>query len=500
MEGMKVLVASDDTVILQLFREMSEQREHELTVAGTDDDILACLEGPAPDLIVLDLDGRRRDGVHMLKQLSQLQCASTVVLIGSCKPRTLGAARQLGSKRGLIMAPPLSKPLDKARIVCSVLDILSPNPLEIRPRDVEAALAGNQLRLHYQPLVNLSDSSVYGAEALLRWEHPDLGWLQPAHIIPLAEEHGLIVPVTRWVIGEALEQYSRWAAEGWEFKMAINISAQVLRNPDFADEVCAAAERTGVPTKNIILEVTESQTLAEAEEIDVLDTLTNLSLKHFGLAIDDFGTGYSSLGRLVSAPFTEIKIDKSFVMDAADVDAGVRRDADVIVHTVTDLGHNLNMTVIAEGVSSREAWDLVDRHQCDVAQGFFIARPLAPDAFSQWLTRWGAPAPQPERVEASNEPEEAAAVEGPFSPDEEVETLADLDCTEIDVDTNPAEHEHSAECTDESCQIPSHGSENGARASGFDLAKSAAHNPLGNGIVQAQSNGKKNDGEPPQAT
>jgi EAL domain-containing protein (putative c-di-GMP-specific phosphodiesterase class I) len=391
MEGMNVLVASDDAVIVRLLAEMSEQRGHNLTVARSDDEIFACINNTMPDLIVLDLDGRSSEGLQLLKQLSLQHCGSKVVLIGSCNQRTLGSARQVGAKRGLVMAPPLAKPLDKARIVCSVLDILTPGHHEIRPRDIETALAENQLRVFYQPLVNLRTEAVYGAEALLRWEHPEFGWLQPSHIIPLAEEHGLIVPVTRWVIQAALEQYSRWASEGWDFNIAINISAQVLRNPDFADETCAAAEKAGVSPRNVILEVTESQTLAEAEELDVLDTLTSLSLHKFGLAIDDFGTGYSSLGRLNSAPFTEIKIDKSFVMDAADPDAPMHQEADVIVHAIADLGHNLNMTVIAEGVCSREAWELVDQHRCDVAQGYFIARPLDSQAFSRWLYRWGVP-------------------------------------------------------------------------------------------------------------
>lgn len=391
MEGMHVLVASDDAVILRLLGELSDQRGHTLTGARSDDEILAHLTSAMPDLIVLDLDGRSSDGLNLLKQLSQRHCTSKVVLIGSCSPRTLGSARQVGARRGLAMAPPLAKPLDKARVACSVLDILSPGHHEVRPRDIETALAENQLRLFYQPLVNLRTESVYGAEALLRWEHPELGWLQPAHIIPLAEEHGLIVPVTRWVIQEALEQYKRWAGEGWNFKITINISAQVLRNPDFADETCAAAEKAGVSPRNVILEITESQTLAEAEELDVLDTLTSLSLNKFGLAIDDFGTGYSSLGRLNSAPFTEIKIDKSFVMDAANPDAAMRQEANVIVHAIAELGHNLGMTVIAEGVSSREAWELVDLHRCDVAQGFFVSRPIESQAFSRWLYRWGAP-------------------------------------------------------------------------------------------------------------
>lgn len=384
MSALRVLVASDDQHLLRVFDEISVQREHELVVAHADDQFLASQERERPDLLVIDLDGRNSEGLKLLDGLAGQRCGGTVVLIGSCNTRTLGAACRVGRQRGLSMATPLCKPLDGEHVITALLDLLPADVLRIRPRDVEAALEHDQLRLNYQPLVELTTGRVWGAEALLRWQHPELGWLQPAQIIPLAEKHGLIGPVTRWVARTAMAQQALWSAGGAALRMSINVSAQVLRNPDFADEIAGMASEFGTAADSLVLEVTESQSITE--EIDVLATLTRLRLEHIELAVDDFGTGYSSLGRLYRLPFSELKIDKSFVMDAHQ-----DPEAEVFVRAITELGRNLGMTVIAEGVASREAWDLVERLGCDVAQGFFIARPLSADDFGRWLGRWGKP-------------------------------------------------------------------------------------------------------------
>lgn len=384
MAAMRLLVASDDQALLSLFNTLSARRDHEVIVFSDEQQMLDDQDRTRPDLIVIDLDGRNRAGLRLMETLAQRHCTSQVVLTGSCNVRTLGAAGRVGRERGLSMAPPLPKPLDETVVVSAVLDLLRSDSLRIRPRDIEAALEHDELRLFYQPLVELKTGRVWGAEALLRWQHPQFGWLQPAHVIPVAEKHGLISPITRWVARTAMAQHKLWCASGVDMRMAINVSAQVLRNPDFADEISSMMTEAQVEPRTIVLEITESQTLTE--EIEVLDTLTRLRLEEVELAVDDFGTGYSSLGRLHRMPFSELKIDKSFVMDAPR-DA----DAEVIVNTITDLGRNLGMTVIAEGVASREAWDLVERLGCDVAQGFFIARPLSSDDFGRWLNRWGTP-------------------------------------------------------------------------------------------------------------
>ncbi|RKY17600.1 MAG: hypothetical protein DRQ55_15370 [Planctomycetota bacterium] len=383
MPALRVLIASEDVLVQRVFKEISLHRDHELTHASSVETVMAAAERERPDLIVIDFDGRNREGLRLMLALAEGNCPSTIMLTGSCNARTLGAAGRVGRERGLSMAPPLTKPLDCGQVASTVLDLLPADQLRIRPRDIEAALEGDQLRLHYQPLVQLATGRVWGAEALLRWQHPELGPLPPSHIIPLAEKHGLIGPITRWVARTAMAQHSLWTADGTRMRMTINVSAQVLRNPDFADEIAAMASEYNVDPGSLVLEVTESQSITE--EIDVLDTLTRLRLEGVDLAVDDFGTGFSSLGRLYRMPFSELKIDKSFVMDAH-----TDPEAAVFVRAISELGHNLGMTVIAEGVSSREAWDLTERLGCDVAQGFFIAKALPADEFARWLARWGS--------------------------------------------------------------------------------------------------------------
>ena len=382
MPGLRVLVSTDDQAVMGMFHQLATRRNDLLLPVGNDEDLLTSIEQESPDLIVIDLDSRPSGGLRLLNELSQRRSGATVVLTGTCHARTLGAARRLGLQRGLSMGMPLPKPIDERLIVGTVLDFIRADDLIIRPNEIEDALRRNEFELHYQPLVDLSTNRLWGAEALLRWRHPEFGMLPPDLVIPVAERHGLIGPLTRWVAHRAMNQLAMWDHGGEAgMRMTINVAAQVLRNPDFADEIATAAAETGIEMKHLVLEITESQMLTE--EIDVLDTLTRLRLEGIELAVDDFGTGYSSLGRLHRMPFSELKIDKSFVMEAAH-----DPEAEAIVHAIAELGRILGMTVIAEGVESREAWELVQRHGCDVAQGYFISRPLCPEDFAAWQARW----------------------------------------------------------------------------------------------------------------
>ena len=411
MSSMRVLVVSEDQILLRLLEEASVRQDHVTVVVHDIAQLLAEQERNSPELIVIDLDDLGRDALRALEPLSERRCQSKIVLASSCNPRTLDAARTVGLKRGLCMAPTLAKPLtqpyDEAWVSASMIDLMHTDNPHIRPRDIELALENDELALYYQPLVDLKTSRVWGAEALLRWKHPLYGWLQPNHIIPLAEKHELIVPITRWVAREAMAQQALWNAGGGDMRMTVNVSAQVLRDPDFTDAILDAVAETGVLHEQLVLEITEGQMVAE--DADVLETLTALRLTGLELAIDDFGTGYSSLGRLHHMPFSELKIDKSFVMDSA-----TNANARVIVRAISDLGRDLDMTVIAEGVASREAWELVENYGCDVAQGFFIARPLSKQDFGRWMSRWGGDVSGPRAQDHSNSPGSVA-----MSPEEQ---------------------------------------------------------------------------------
>jgi EAL domain-containing protein (putative c-di-GMP-specific phosphodiesterase class I) len=244
--------------------------------------------------------------------------------------------------------------------------------------DLRQALIDNRLRVHYQPLVDLKSGKVRSVEALLRWEHPEYGNLNPEMVVDLAERSGLIGALTDWVMTTALKACAEWRSQGWDFRVSVNATPKLLLDTEFADRVMTILDNTGMPPECLMIEITEGQSITE--KLQVLETLARLRLARVNLAIDDFGTGYSSLGRLHSLPFSELKIDKSFVMDTPN---DPRQK--LIVRAIAQLGRSLGMTVVAEGVSSREAWDLAKSVGCDIAQGYYVSRPLPAETLTEWL-------------------------------------------------------------------------------------------------------------------
>ena len=198
----------------------------------------------------------------------------------------------------------------------------------------------------YQPKVRLRDGALASVEALMRWDDPELGSVEPSRFIPLAEEHGLIDDLTFWGLRTILRQWLDWCDEGIDTKIAFNISALSLQHLDFPDLVERMCTGLDVPTDRLVLELTEGAT---QPLVKLMDTLTRFRIKGLGLAIDDFGTGYSSLMQLRQLPFTEVKIDRLFVMDLEQ-----SRDSRLIVRAIADLAHGLGLTATAEGVETIE--------------------------------------------------------------------------------------------------------------------------------------------------
>jgi EAL domain-containing protein (putative c-di-GMP-specific phosphodiesterase class I) len=246
------------------------------------------------------------------------------------------------------------------------------------------ALREQRLHMVYQPKVSLRDGGLVRVEALVRWDDPELGPIQPSRFVPLAEQHGLIDEMTHWGLRTILRQWLDWRARGLDTCVAFNISALSLQHLDFPDLVERMCRALDVPTDRLVLELTEGAT---QPLIKLIDTLTRFRIKGIGLAIDDFGTGYSSLMQLRQLPFTEVKIDQAFVADL-----GRSRDCRLIVQSIADLAHGLGLTATAEGVETVEQLRLVQELGCDVAQGYLIAQPMAPEALARWKrdfrSRW----------------------------------------------------------------------------------------------------------------
>jgi len=245
-------------------------------------------------------------------------------------------------------------------------------------QELPNAIDDQQLRLHYQPMIRMQDSTVVGVEALVRWQHPSKGLLFPDGFIPLAESSGNIEPLTRWVLDAAIKQGSEWLKKGYRLSVSVNISALILHNPIFPDIVNRLLEQSRFPANLLKLEITESAIISDVvRATDVVNRLHELGVK---VSIDDFGTGYTSLSYIRKLPVDEIKIDKSFVLNMNTV-----ADDAVIVRTLLELARNLDLAVVAEGVEDRETWYMLAGLGCNVAQGYYMSRPIETETFENWL-------------------------------------------------------------------------------------------------------------------
>jgi diguanylate cyclase len=243
--------------------------------------------------------------------------------------------------------------------------------------DLRRALGNGELELYYQPKVHAPSGEITGAEALMRWHHPQRGMISPGVFIPIAERFGLISALGNWVIDEACRQVRAWRDEGLRMRVAINLSVYQLRQADLAERIGTALRRYNINPKLLTCEITESVAMEDAiETMKVFDTLAQVGVH---ISIDDFGTGYSSLSYLRKLPAEELKIDRSFVQDL-----GSSEDAERVVDAVIKLAQALQLKVVAEGVETEQQFEILRALGCDELQGFLFAKPMSAKALSQW--------------------------------------------------------------------------------------------------------------------
>jgi diguanylate cyclase (GGDEF)-like protein len=262
--------------------------------------------------------------------------------------------------------------------------------------DFRRALESDEFVVHYQPIVELVGSRPHGAEGLVRWEHPELGLLAPAQFIPIAEQSGLIGPLTRYVLDRSIAQCAQWHREGRRLTVAVNLSVRDLLDRELPRYIERILDQHHLAADALRLEVTESMLMSDPDR--ALATVVRLRELGIRVAVDDFGTGYSSLANLKRLPINELKIDRSFISPLLNHESDL-----IIVRSTINLGHDLGLEVIAEGVEDELTLKRLELLGCDLAQGYHVSRPLDAEAFADWIaTAPSGPVGEPERASATS--------------------------------------------------------------------------------------------------
>jgi EAL domain-containing protein (putative c-di-GMP-specific phosphodiesterase class I) len=378
-----LLVLDDDPRVLQLLAEVARMHRYDATLTSSTDQFLLAYASTTPSLIILDLQYQDGDGIEMLSRLKQCGCTIPILLISGYDDRVLETARRIGETHRLRIAGTFSKPLH-VQDLARVLDAHREPEENEWADELRAAIDHDQLGVYYQPKVNIASGRVIGFEALVRWVHPTRGIIGPDRFIPLAETTGLILPLTNDVLHRAIVDCVSWNAAGFDLSVAVNIAAPVLAVDDLLENTMALLREHALPATRLTLEITESTAMHNPNQ--AIELLSRLRLREINLSLDDFGTGFSNLGLLHKMPFSELKIDKSFVMDVKDNYA-----SQVIVQALAALARNLGLTCVAEGVENLEIWSWLGSLQIEQAQGYGIARPMAAHHVLDWLTDYAPP-------------------------------------------------------------------------------------------------------------
>ena len=381
-----LIVIDDDEQFSGLLAEIAKTADYDVVVCH---DAREYFESDLTyDVIVLDLNMPSMDGIEVIRQMGELGHHSHLMLVSGYDKSVLHSAEKLAKEHRLNVIGSLSKPLQIADFVKMLSNINTEkvNQSQTTKSDYEPITAdeilqgihNNQMVLYYQPQVDLITNQLKGVEALVRWQHPERGLVPPVLFIEIAEKEGLMAELTSHIINMAVNQSEEWKSAGFNITMSVNVSAENITSLSLPEQLSDLIDDYDLDPGSLVIEITESALMGELTTS--LDILTRLRMKGFGLSIDDFGTGNSSLVLLHRVPFTELKIDMSFVK-YMDTDV----DAYAIVETCVMLAHKLHMKVVAEGIENQEIRNSLAKMGCDIGQGYHIARPMPAQQLTKWI-------------------------------------------------------------------------------------------------------------------
>ena len=344
------------------------------------------------DIVITDLEMPGMDGMEFIRHVGEADLPVAMILASVHDRSLLASVGIMTEAFGISLLGTLEKPVTAEKLATLIGFYKAPETPRPKPTtlsfseaDIFAALAARVFEPLFQPKVELATGRVTGAEALARWYHPERGIVSPNAFIPTLEANRRIDELT-WIMLEKSAAACRdWRAAGLETTVSVNLSLASLTNVGLADRITALVLAQELQPRHVVLEVTE--TIAMTDVAHALENLARLRIKGFGLSIDDYGTGYSSLQQLSRIPFTELKIDQSFVMSATE-----QQSCRVILESSLDIAKKLGLTAVAEGVENRADWQLLKSLGCDAAQGYFIAKPMPAGKLAEWASQWAMPA------------------------------------------------------------------------------------------------------------
>jgi EAL domain-containing protein (putative c-di-GMP-specific phosphodiesterase class I) len=373
--------------------------------------LLGMLKLP-PSLMLIDLEMPGMDGVELMEAMARQGIDVPFIVASSRDLMLLESVDTMARTLGLEVQAVLQKPLTIEALRPVLMDIATgldggaarraaaPVSASIAPPILALAIERGEIVVHYQPKVDIRTGLLRGVEALARWASPELGAITPDRFIGVAEACGLIHPLTLSVTDQALAQAARWNARGLRLSVAINLSPRLLDQAALVHEIDGMVRRHGVQAEQVVFEITESSLASGLGS--ALAVMARLRLKGFGLSIDDYGTGFSSMAQLARVPFTELKIDRSFVNGATR-----RKQLRVMLQSALDMARRLDLVTVAEGVETLEDWRLLQSFGCNTGQGWLIARAMPGEALQDWLRGHRA------RLDALRMPADVASAANP---------------------------------------------------------------------------------------
>lgn len=392
-KDLRFLVVEDHSfqrsMMVEMLESLGARSIHEAADGFSALEVARELEQPF-DIIITDIDMPGMDGMAFIRRLGEAKVRSSLIITSALEKSLLGTMVTMIGAYGMRLLGTVEKPPTPERFAELITthwktrpapEKTNQGPSSFTIEQVMEGLQEEQFEPYYQPKIDLRTRRVKGAEALARWHHPYGGVVLPYAFISLLEEAGQISELTWIMLAKSAQDCRKWRDAGLDLNVSVNLSVKLLDDPAIADAITWQVTQQGLDPKYVILEITESAAMTSVGH--VLENLIRLRMKGFGLSIDDYGTGYSSMQQLTRIPFTELKIDQSFVMHAAR-----QESSRMILESSLEMARKLGITSVAEGAESAEDWNLLRECGCDLAQGFFVARPMRSVDFPEWVRSW----------------------------------------------------------------------------------------------------------------